>query len=112
MWQMQHGLYLEPGELAVLASLARQVVPQGAPTHPRDLMLAALADVLDQVVDGAGVVVLPAPPEVVRQSARAYVHTATVRPMAMNGADFVDPERGPDGQVARTAFLGGNRQDW
>ena len=30
----------------------------------------------------------------------------------LNGADFVDPERGPDGQVARTAFLGGPRQDW
>ena len=74
---MQHygkdALYLEPGEIAVLAKLARRSVPAGAPAHPNALLLAALGEALAEMVDGAGVVIAPAPASAVRQAAQAYV---------------------------------------
>jgi hypothetical protein len=68
-------LYLEPGEIAVLANLARQAVPPGPPTHPNALLLAVLAERLAEMAGGPGVVVSPAPAPVVRQAAEAYVHS-------------------------------------
>ena len=74
MWRNGKGfIYLEPGEVAALAALARQAVPTGPATHPRELMLAAVADALRDMVDGIGVVVGPAPEVAVRQAAQAYV---------------------------------------
>lgn len=74
MWRNGEGFaYLEPGEIAALAALARQSVPKGQPTHPRDLMLAAVADMLDEMTDGPGVVLALASAFVVRQAAQAYV---------------------------------------
>jgi hypothetical protein len=72
----RHGkdaLYLEPGEIAVLAELARRSVPAGAPAHPNALLLAALGEALAEMVDGTGVVIAPAPVSAVRQAAHAYV---------------------------------------
>ncbi len=66
-------LYLEPGEIAVLAKLARRAVPAGAPAHPNALLLAALGKALAEMVDGPGVVIAPAPASAVRQAAQAYV---------------------------------------
>jgi hypothetical protein len=66
-------LYLEPGEIAVLAKLARRSVPAGAPAHPNALLLAALGEALAEMVDGSGVVIAPAPTSAVRQAAQAYV---------------------------------------
>ena len=66
-------LYLEPGEIALLAKLARRAVPAGAPTHPNALLLAALGKALAEMVDGTGVVIAPAPASAVRQAAQAYV---------------------------------------
>ena len=57
-----------------LAALARQSVPKGQPTHSRDLMLAAVADVLDEMTDGPGVVLALAPAFVVRQAAQAQAY--------------------------------------
>ena len=74
MWRNGKGfIYLEPGEVAALAALARQAVPTGPATHPRELMFAALGDVLGDVIDGPGVVLALAPAFVVRQAAQAYV---------------------------------------
>ena len=74
MWRNRKGfIYLEPGEVAALVALARQAVPEGAATHPRELMFAALGDVLGDVIDGPGVVIAPAPASVVRPAAQAYV---------------------------------------
>ena len=74
MWRSGEGfVYLEPGEVTALAALARQTVPEGAATHPRELMFAALGEVLGEVIDGPGVVLALAPEAVVRQAARAYV---------------------------------------
>ena len=76
MWRNGKGLvYLEPGEVAALAALARQAVPTGPATHPRELMFAALGEVLGDVIDGPGVVLALAPESVVRQAARAYVRS-------------------------------------
>lgn len=66
-------LYLEPGEIAVLVKLASRAVPAGAPAHPNALLLAALGKALAEMVDGAGVVIAPAPASAVRQAAQAYV---------------------------------------
>jgi hypothetical protein len=66
-------LYLEPGEIAVLAKIARRAVPPGEPTHPNALLLAALGKALAEMVDGTGVVIAPAPASAVRQAAQAYV---------------------------------------
>ncbi len=68
-------LYLEPGEIAVLAKLARRAVPAGAPAHPNALLLAALGKALAEMVDGPGVVIAPAPASAVRQAAQAYVRS-------------------------------------
>ena len=68
-------LYLEPGEIAVLAKLARRAVPAGEPTHPNALLLAALGKALAEMVDGVGVVIAPAPASAVRQAAQAYVRS-------------------------------------
>ena len=70
-------VYLEPGEIAALAALARQAAPKEPATHPRELMLAAVADVLGEMTDGPGVVLALAPEAVVRQAAQAYVHQPT-----------------------------------
>lgn len=69
----QDALYLEPGEIAALATLARRAVTPGAPTHPNALLLAALAKRLTEMADGPGVVMPPAPPAVVHQAAQAYI---------------------------------------
>ena len=73
VWQEDGRVYLEPGEVAALASAARQATPAGEPTHPRDLLLAALADVLDGLTAGGGIVLAAAPAAVVRRAAQAYV---------------------------------------
>ena len=74
MWRNGKGLvYLEPGEVAALAALARQAVPTGPATHPRELMFAALGEVLGDVIDGPGVVLALAPQSVVHQAAQAYI---------------------------------------
>jgi hypothetical protein len=73
MWRAKDRLYLEPGEIAVLADLARRPVPLGPPLHPNTLLLAALAEALGDMTDGAGVVIAPASQAVVHQAAQAYV---------------------------------------
>ena len=79
MWRNGEGFaYLEPGEIAALAALARQAIPTGPATHPRELMLAAVADVLDEMTDAPGVVIAPAPASAVRQAAHAYVRSDDV----------------------------------
>ena len=65
-------VYLEPGEIAALAALARQAAPKGPATHPRALMLAAVSEVLSELTDGPGVVIALAPQSVVHQAAQAY----------------------------------------
>jgi len=81
VWQNAHGgLYLEPGEIAILADLARQAVPGGSPQHPRDLMLAALASALSNMPSAAGVLVLPAPPAVAQEAARAHLRQSVALP--------------------------------
>ena len=64
-------MFLEPDEIAALADAARQAVPPGPALHPRDLLLKALAEVFDAMIDGA--TMAPAPASVVRQAAAAYV---------------------------------------
>ena len=74
MWRNAHGgIYLEPGEISLLADLARRAIPAGPVTHPSALMLQALAAALSEMVDGPGVMVAPAPSSAVRLAAQAYV---------------------------------------
>lgn len=76
MWRNRNGVYLEPGEVAILADLADRAVPSGPATHPSALMLAALARVLSKMIDGPGVVVAPAPAAIVHQAAMSQVQPA------------------------------------
>ena len=76
MLRMTNGLYLEPGEVAVLVDAARRAVPTGPARHPRELMLAAAADALAEVVEGDGVLVARAPAGVARRAAQAMVRSA------------------------------------
>ena len=90
----KEALYLEPGEIAVLANLARRAVPPGAPTHPNSLLLQALGKALADLVDGPGVMLAPAPPSAVRQAAQAYVKSgavATANPNRPSGSQSVRP---------------------
>ena len=74
MWRAgQGGIYLEPGEVSILAGLALEAVPYGPPSHPRDLLLAALAAVLEEIGEDGGVILAPAPPSVRREAAAAHV---------------------------------------
>ena len=86
MWRNRKGgIYLEPGEIAVMADLARRSVPPGPPAHPNALMLAALAEALAKMTDGPGAVLAPAPASVVRQAAQAYVRQSSDAPVTLNG---------------------------
>lgn len=91
MWRNAQGIYLEPGEVAILANLARQAVPAGPPQHPRGLMLAALASALSDMPTAAGVVVLPAPPAVARQAARAHLCPSAALPASPSACKSVRP---------------------
>ena len=82
MWRNDEGIYLEPGEISVLADLARQAVPPGPPQHPKDLMLAALAAALSDMPAAAGVVVVPAPASVAREAARAHLRPPAGLPLS------------------------------
>lgn len=76
MWRDAGGaIYLEPGEVALLAELARRAAPEGpqAPTHPGTLMLQALAAALSAWVDRPGVILAPAPVLTARRAARAHL---------------------------------------
>ena len=78
MWRNSDGgLYLEPGEIAALAEAAQRMVPPDEPTHPRDLMLSALAALLDAMTAACGVVVTPAPSAVAHRAAQAYVRRSS-----------------------------------
>jgi|GEM_PF-3422891 len=86
MWRNEKGgIYLEPGEVAVLADLSSRAVPPGPPTHPNTLMLAVLAEALAEMVTGPGVILAPAPAAVVRQAAQAYVRRPADASTALNG---------------------------
>ncbi len=74
MWRNgQDVLYLEPGEGAVRANLARRAVPPGPPTHPKSLLSSALTSALRAMVDGPEVVLASAPAAAVRDAAQAYL---------------------------------------
>lgn len=97
MWRNDNGgLYLEPGEIAVLVDVVGHAVPLGPATHPKALMLSALASALSEMVDGLGVVLTPALPAVVSQACQAYVR------LSSDGAVTVIGE-GRAGKSARPA---------
>lgn len=73
VWREAGRVYLEPGEVAAMAAAVRCAVPSGEPTHPRDLLLETLADVLDGMTVGAGIMLATAPAAVVRRAAEAYL---------------------------------------
>lgn len=78
MWRNDNGgIYLESGEVAVLADVARRAIPPGPATHPRHLLLAALATALGEMVEGPGAVLTPAPAAVVRRAAQDYLRQPT-----------------------------------
>ena len=64
---------MEPGEVAALAAAVRRALPSGEPTHPCDLLLGTLGDVLDGMTARAGIVLATAPAGVVRRAAEAYL---------------------------------------
>lgn len=72
MWRSEQGaLYLEPGEVAALADAIRQVLPLGPPQHPRDLMLAALAQALPRLGGTDGLLLAQAGVAIVQEAAAA-----------------------------------------
>lgn len=91
MWQSARGVYLEPGEIAILADLARQAVPSGPAQHPKDLMLAALAAALSDMPAAAGIVVLPASPAVAREAAGAHLRPSAAVPPSRSTCKSVRP---------------------
>ena len=71
-------LYLEPGELGVIAAVARRAAEGMAAPHPQALFLHALADALEGLLQGErppGRVVAPASPEFAQAAARALVRS-------------------------------------
>ena len=64
-----------------MAAAVRCAVPSGEPTHPRDLLLETLAEVLDGMTVGAGIVLATAPATVVRRAAEAYLRPSDAAPV-------------------------------
>lgn len=96
MKRLPNGIELEPGEVAELVRAARAAVPDGLPTHPRDLYLAAVAEALEELVGGPR----GAPPAFVIGPAPG---PATVRRLALvrQGSRGMPP---PPGEGARAAL--------
>ena len=77
--KIDEALYLEPGELGVIAAVARRAAEVMAAPHPQALFLRALADALDGLLQGdrpPGRVVAPASPEFAQAAALALVRSA------------------------------------
>ncbi len=65
-------LYLEPGEVAALATALRGAGRRPV-EHPEDVLLAAVADALGAMAGGAGVTCAPARDVAMREAARGFV---------------------------------------
>ncbi len=81
-------LYLEPGELGVIAVVARRAANGMAAPHPQALFLHALADALDGLLQGdrpPGRAIVPASPEFALAAARALVRFGHA-PKAVDGS--------------------------
>lgn len=71
MRRRRSALFLEPGEVQALAEAVRTAA-DGVGAHPRRGLFVATAAALEALVDGDGVMVVPAPRAVARWAARSH----------------------------------------
>lgn len=84
MWRNTNGgIYLEPGEIQVLSDLVHCAVPVGPVTHPSALLMKAVAVALSELVEGAGVMIEPAPAVAARTAAESYLLATGGRPLRL-----------------------------
>lgn len=73
MWHNATEMYLEPGEVEAVVAALRDAAARQADTHPRALMLAAVAGRVAALVEGPGATVAVALVGAVREAAQAYL---------------------------------------
>ena len=100
MWQTRRAIYLEPGEVAVLAAAARQAAERSEP-HPRQGLFLAAAAAFDKLAAGDGLLVVPASSAAARRAARFHVVASPPRAPAPKGARSGQPS--PRGLASGTA---------
>ncbi len=105
MWTDGHAhVYLEPGEVALVAEQLRRARRPGPVLHPRDLLLQALADALGGLPTSEGIVLGPACSRWSRRAALALMRGDVPQRPVRTLHDVLRPEGPAMATVAASGY--------